>query len=199
MPELSDMPELVKEEIVKKLDMFDRTSLATTSRSFQTFVEDQKLFHHALKLESRLGVTFLLSLVSFENGLCITYHEKEYGCLKSFKCSEKRILGVPDWKQALLDLNSILKNPKLHLNTLEIGLNVPNSEPSESLENPINILEDSFKFTHYLNVKKLRVNEYSPDQFLKILPTLKPGYLETIDIFSLNRNVDSMNTVFQME
>ncbi|CAL2046905.1 unnamed protein product, partial [Caenorhabditis brenneri] len=195
--DLSDMPIDVMEKIVGDLDIFDRISLAKTSRSFQTFVKDQKLFHHTLGLEVHRSV----AEISFADWVNINYTRNQNGCVKTFKKREKLVEGVAFWEEALRDYKSILNNPKLHLDTLEIEFYVRDSclEPLESLENAINVLEDTFKFNHYLNVKMLVLRKYSPEQIFKILPTLKPGYLETINIFSANPNLDSLNTVFETE
>ncbi|CAL2046684.1 unnamed protein product [Caenorhabditis brenneri] len=176
--ELMDMPIDVMEEVVKYLDFIDRIKLAKTSRSLQTFVEDQKLFHHILKLRVADDQT----TISFDESDNIEYIWENVDRQES----------LHHWEQALLVLKSILKNPKLHLYILEIELDVDN-------RNVFNGLEDTLKFTHHLNVEHLILEEFSMDLLMKVLPTLKPGHLTTITMLTDNPNPDSMDTVFEME
>ncbi|CAL2046906.1 unnamed protein product, partial [Caenorhabditis brenneri] len=176
--ELMDMPIDIMKNIVEYLDIFDRASLVRTSRSLQTFVEDQKLFHHILKLIVDDDIT----TISFDKSDNIQYTWEDVDCQES----------LHHWEQALLVLKSILKNPKLHLDILEIELDVDN-------KNVFNGLEDALKFTHHLNVKNLILEKFSTDLLMKVLSTLKPGHLTTITMLSYNPNPDSMDTVFEME
>ncbi|EGT31781.1 hypothetical protein CAEBREN_02286 [Caenorhabditis brenneri] len=187
--ELSDMPIDVMKNIAEYLDILDRANLVRTSRSLQTFVEDQKLFHHTLKLT----VFNLVANVSFSRWVSIEYTRSRSGCVKNFNGREKSVEGVPFWEQALMDLKSILKNPKLYLNTLKITLH-SKDEPEVSLDD----LEAALKFNHYLNVKNLKIVAESSDALIKILPSLKPGYLTTIDIFFTNPNGNSMKILFEL-
>ena len=131
-------------------------------------------------------------------------------------------------EQEFLDLKSVLKNPKLELNTLEIESEVDNRnvfhgsrdavyrDVFDGIRDSMNInvlkiledavnrnvfddLEDAVNFTHSLNVRNLILKEYSLDKHLNIIPSLKPGYLTTINIVSRDPNVDSMEKVFEME
>ncbi|CAL2046686.1 unnamed protein product [Caenorhabditis brenneri] len=189
--ELMDMPVDVMENIVEYLDIFDRIKLARTSRSLQTLVEDQKLFHHTLKL----AVFDVGANVSFGRWVNIKYaRSSRTGCDKNFNKREKSVADVPFWKKTMLDLKSILKNPKLYLNTLIIRL-YSKDEAEISLDD----LEAALKFNHYLNVKNFEVLAESFEALMKILPSLKPGYLTSIDISSHRRNVDSMEKLFEME
>ncbi|EGT43930.1 hypothetical protein CAEBREN_00765 [Caenorhabditis brenneri] len=183
--ELMDMPIDVMENIVKYLNIVDRANLVQTSQSLQTFVKDQKLFQKTLKLI----VLRYMSVITFGESVNSTYTQ-----------SYRSVEGCTP-EQALLCFKSIIKNPKLHLDSLVIELDAAYSHLnlSPSLENAINNLEDALKFTNYLDVKELILAEYSWDQLSKILPSLKPGYLTTIRIISYNPNEDSMKKVFEME
>ncbi|EGT35900.1 hypothetical protein CAEBREN_01071 [Caenorhabditis brenneri] len=176
------------EKIVEYLDIFDRIKLAKTSRSLQTFVADQKVFHYILKLH----ILHKRATLSFGNSVYIEYVRDGDDCLKYYKKRETLVRGVAYWKQAILDFTSVLKNPKLYLHTLVIESTVDN-------ENVFSDLEDAFKFNHHLNVKYFILKEYSSYKLPNFLPSLKPGYLTFINIGSHIPRGDSMNSVFEME
>ncbi|EGT35894.1 hypothetical protein CAEBREN_16414 [Caenorhabditis brenneri] len=171
-----------------RFDDSGKMKLAKTSRSFQTFVENQKLFHRTLKLNiSNTRVT-----IWFNKSVNSEYVRTIDSCVKHHKKRRTFVRGVAYWKQALLDLNSVLKNPKLHLDTLEVVLDTDN-------KHVFNDLEDASKFDHHLNVENLILRVYSLDKLPNIIPSLKPGYLTSIYIDSHNPNVNLMEKVFEME
>ncbi|EGT31783.1 hypothetical protein CAEBREN_18329 [Caenorhabditis brenneri] len=160
--ELSNMPIDIIGNIVEYLDMFDRLSLAKTSRSLHTFTEDRKLFHQTLEL---ILERYRSSKIRFD---------------------EKHFRSYADWKETILDFKNITKNPKLQLHTLLINLSCFHGDPFEAEEHPLK------PSTHQLNVKKLSFEGSSLESLLKILQCLKPGYLTTIDIVDVLRTDDAL-------
>ncbi|CAL2046883.1 unnamed protein product [Caenorhabditis brenneri] len=187
--ELSDMPTDVMEHIVGYLNIFDRSALAETSHSFKTFVEDQKAFCPGLKFQIDDDTAF--SSVAD----CTIFTEKKgNGCLKktviTWPPNEEFIEGVPHWKQALMDLKNALKLPKLHFKDFTFQL-VSRSEKlsGELSEDKLKIfdevtdaLEVLFKPSQPLHVEFLTLTAHSMEPLLKILPSLKSGYLKMIEI-----------------
>ncbi|CAL2046884.1 unnamed protein product [Caenorhabditis brenneri] len=170
--ELKDMPIDIMRNIVESLNTFERMKLAKTSRSLQTFVEDQKLFHQTLGLV----VSFSNAYVSLGNNRGISYTKEQNGCMKSFKQNVTHVKGVSFWKEAIQDSKKFLANPKLHLDTLSICLNLKGKNVRNDLEAAL------MSISHHLNVRKLIFQAESIESLLKVLPSLKPGYLTHISL-----------------
>ncbi|CAL2046877.1 unnamed protein product [Caenorhabditis brenneri] len=203
--ELIDMPIDVMKNVVEYLDIFDRTNLAKTSRSLQTFVKDQKLFHN--ELEFLLYDSF--AQIKFGGGKEIRYEKRGNDCHRQFR-REKLIENVCHWKHALQNFGRLLKYPKLHLNSLEIHFElnyrpsyylVPYDSDSETVIEEIDELDKVLKSTHQLPVKKLTLKSYTLELLKRTLPTLKPGYLTTIvnNIYSDESEQALFEDVFEME
>ncbi|CAL2046874.1 unnamed protein product [Caenorhabditis brenneri] len=187
--ELVDMPLDVMENIVEYLGIFDRMSLASTNRSFKTFVEDQKLFHPKMFLHVSEEVAFI------EFGMeCRFILYKRHGNCFTTKIQQggKSLRGVPYWKQAIRDFKKVLNDPKFHLKTLEIEFYMPGLMPSILDE-----LVDSF--SHKAHVSNLFFRAPSTDSLLKILPLFQPGYLTTIELSMHEINDSVMEKVVEME
>ncbi|EGT31757.1 hypothetical protein CAEBREN_11686 [Caenorhabditis brenneri] len=171
--ELSDMPLDVMENIVEYLSMFDRLSLAKTSRSLQTFTEDQKLFHQTLEL----------TLDRYE---------------PKIRFDEKHFRSYTDWKKAILDFKNITKNPKLHLNTLLFDLSIFYDVPLKAEElslkpstHQLHVKKLSFVGCHH--------DFSSHESLLNILSCLKPEYLTTIDLTLKPSNDSVMEKIVESE
>ncbi|EGT31744.1 hypothetical protein CAEBREN_08190 [Caenorhabditis brenneri] len=187
--ELMDMPLDIMKNVVEYLDIFDRMSLASTNRSFKTFVEDQKLFHPKMFLHVSEEVAFI------EFGMeCRFILYKRHGNCFTTKMQQggKSLRGVPYWKQAIRDFKKVLNDPKFHLKTLEIEFYMPGLMPSILDE-----LVDSF--IHKARVSSLFFRAPSTDSLLKILPLFQPGYLTTIELSMHEINGSVMEKVIEME
>ncbi|CAL2046880.1 unnamed protein product [Caenorhabditis brenneri] len=202
--ELSDMPVDVMKNVVEYLDTFDRVSLAKTSRTFKTFVEDQKSSSKKLifKLSSRTAWIY------FENRKVVITKSGDtfYRSSENEHSQNKRLIkGVSPWKQGIQELVSILKYPKLHLEEFSFSLHIPDyfNKPTEGeleeLDKSTQVLETAFKSLQQLHVKKLWLYTFNMNPLLNILPTLKPGYLSTIEIRIQKLEGDKMKEVVELE
>lgn len=175
--ELKNMPVDIMKNIVKYLNIFDRLSLARTSQSLKTFVEDEKSFNRFLYLT----ICDQTAIISLENRFFSIQNEGD-DCRRMsglvYEGNGKLIEGVTYWKQALTDFMNVINFPKLHVVHLcfELFLWQRSDETFdyaiESLEMPI----------QQLHVKQLTLCASSMKLLLKIVPVLTPGYLTTITI-----------------
>ncbi|CAL2046881.1 unnamed protein product [Caenorhabditis brenneri] len=176
--ELVDLPIDITRNVVEYLHIFDRVSLAQTSRSLETFVEDQKIFHQRIEFE----IDEHSARISSENR-CRKFTERSG--------KDKLIQDVPHWKQGIQELKRILKCSELYLE--EFSLHLFRNEESEGdkikiVDEVIDALEVALKSIRQVHAKTLSFRAYSMKPLLNILPSLKPGYLSKID---LNAPADS--------
>ncbi|CAL2028730.1 unnamed protein product [Caenorhabditis brenneri] len=191
--ELTDMPMDIMKRIVGNLDIFDRISLAQTSRSFKTFVKDQKVFHQKIGLY----IDDRSACISFNNrymGIC----EESNGCCRRSDRPEKHelIQDVPYWKQGIWILETIFNCSELYLDVFRLHLFGQFFFVCEGFVRYEKVNGDRFNFYDEvfdaLGVALKPIGQVYAEQFifgahsmkplLKILPFLKPGYLSTIDL-----------------
>ncbi|CAL2046683.1 unnamed protein product [Caenorhabditis brenneri] len=178
MKMLTDMPIDVLKNIVGYLHLFDRVSLAQTSRSFETFVEDQKIFHQ--RIEFRIDDQS--ASISWENR-----NENLNGCRKFTKRSgnSNLIRGVPYWKQGIQEWKRILKFSELHSEEFCLdlfGCQESRKDRFKFFDEVIDCLGVALKSIRQVHAKTLSFHAYSMKPLLNILPCLKPGYLSKIDL-----------------
>lgn len=193
---LSDMPIDIIRIILQHLHIFDRISLAQTSQSFKTFVEDQKVFHRKMKFR----INDLAARISSEHRFIITINS-ENGCRKSTERpgNDNLIQGVPYWKQGIQEFESVLKISKLHLKELCIDL-YPRSEPSKEQIKVVDEVILGLKTPiEQLHVKELALSTHSMKPLLKILRSLKPVYLTIINFYPRDPDDHAMEKVVKME
>ncbi|CAL2046879.1 unnamed protein product [Caenorhabditis brenneri] len=174
--ELVDMPIDIMKNILDYLYIFDWFALTQTSQSFKTFVEDQKLFHEFLEVTIENSRAYILydDPFSFNNRQVHFYTRYQ----RLFPETGKFIQGLPYWKPTMMELESVLKLPNLHLEVFRIG-----SDALTTLNEAGKALEAAFKLIQQLHVKHFSIDVYSMQLILNILPSLKPGYLTTINLF----------------
>ncbi|CAL2046911.1 unnamed protein product [Caenorhabditis brenneri] len=201
--ELADMPLDVLGSIVEYLDIKERLALARTSRSFKAFVDDQKSFQKFFN--------FSIDIDSAEFSLedmWITFDKREDDCYREpgtiFLQKGKLIKGVPHWKQAIRDLESFLKLPKLHFEVLDFDFyRGPTDDDThdtlETLDEAAKELEIALESIQQFHVKELSIGARSLKPLLKILPHLKPGYLTTIEFYASVQEQCHLEELVKME
>ncbi|CAL2046907.1 unnamed protein product [Caenorhabditis brenneri] len=198
--ELIDMPIHIMENVVNYLDIYDRSALSQTSQSLRTFTRDQKTSLRIIELE----VYDDRSRIRFDEDYHIKYKSVEEGCKKYIRAGNRKtrtpIQGMYHWKQTLLDFKSILKHPKLHVDTLKIVFEVGKKLKKKIIhENDLAEFETEFKsIPHEIHCKRFTVGGDFVKSFLNILPSLKPGYLRTISIRS-DEKTDIEEEFMEME
>ncbi|CAL2046875.1 unnamed protein product [Caenorhabditis brenneri] len=176
--ELSDMPLDIMKSIVYNLDVFDRMSLAGTSRSLKTFVEGQKAFHSELILHVDDAETIII--------YGMEYPTKTYE--NDYTLSER----MPYWKKASQKVKAVLNYPNLHVINLKMKLHAE----SRTL---VAEMIDELLPTRQLHLQNLYISTYSTDPLLKILPSFTPGYLTKINVDVLKMDDTVMNKVTELE
>lgn len=200
--ELTDLPLDIMRNILDYMRIFDRMSLAGTSRSLKEFIESQKSSYKKLDFL----IDHKTAEVCFEHR-SIVIEKREYGfyrkpepeCLRTIKkidllgfpYNKKLINGVPYWKRGVQELESILNLPKLHLEVFRF------QHPRGF--DAVDALEAVFKSIQHLHVKKLSFRSYSMKSLLNILPIFKPGYLTTIDFDVIDSKPCHLEELVEME
>ncbi|CAL2046873.1 unnamed protein product [Caenorhabditis brenneri] len=176
--EMMEMPLDVMRNIVEYLDIFDRMSLVKTSRSFKTFVEDQKLFHSELSLYVDDDEAYITHGIEYRT----TWYHK-------YRMYTER---VPYWEEAIQKVKAVLNYPKLHLDTLNIKIHTDSPTLMEKMI-------DELAPTHRVHSKKFVFKSNSTDSLLKMLPLFTPGYLITIDVHIQEMDNTVMEKVAELE
>ncbi|CAL2046679.1 unnamed protein product, partial [Caenorhabditis brenneri] len=181
--ELVDLPIDITRNVVEYLNVFDRMSLAQTSRSFKTFVEDQKAFNQKIKLL----IDDDSARISSEDRYILTTKNSN-GCRRCNERSgnDKLIQDVTYWKQGIQELMRILKFPELYLEEFNLDF-FPNIESwgdrFKMHDEVIDALGVALKSIRQVHAKQLFLRARSLKSLLNILPCLKPEYLSTIEFY----------------
>ncbi|CAL2046956.1 unnamed protein product [Caenorhabditis brenneri] len=174
--QFSDLPLDVVGCIVSKLGFMERFMLRRVSKPLREFIEKQ-----VFDCTSIDGVLC-------DDFICVSYGNEEVQYAKNDETGKlyKNESGIcetiiyEDESEICDDLACVLKNPKLQLCSFGFWPPYPSHE-DEVLSTFLTKLEYALKsLKHKIAVRKLELRTGYPENFLAILPYLKPGYLETI-------------------
>ncbi|CAL2047207.1 unnamed protein product [Caenorhabditis brenneri] len=161
--QFSDLPVDAVGLIVNKLEIVERLMLRRVSRALREFMEKQEFDCNCIE------VTFNDGHIDMTYGI-----GEEYG--------EDDVYGDDCVSVVCNDLACVLKNPKLQLRIFDFWPN--QGYEAEVLSTFYTKFECVLRsLNHQIAVRELVLRPERPDNFLAILPYLKPGYLEDITIY----------------
>ncbi|EFO99275.1 hypothetical protein CRE_14349 [Caenorhabditis remanei] len=187
-PEFSDFPENVIRIIGEKLDLKEQLILRKVCKRFRKIVDEQvTLTHHSLGVICQDGHIFC----EFNHRSFVYAAEKWIQPGYDDRCRNSKIIRTNDYVNiACSDMKFILNNSKLDLKLLEYGyIDTENTEEeSEIVRTNYEAVKSTFdSLNRKISTKNCMMETTELDVILDILPHLKPGTLERIEVDRADR------------
>ncbi|CAO4381628.1 unnamed protein product [Caenorhabditis nigoni] len=197
MSSLSEMPELVMENIIWFSDFRSVLTLRQVCRDFRNFIDDlndsklpdskfTKIELISEKNENKIMLDFLDSEDSFYR---IEYSESENSRKFQEKTTYLENSNIVD--VAIRDLELILKFQKSNLECLSFCFADFSIQDDSSIHNlPIKLSNMFTVSSRRIKTKKFTMKTHHQDQIMSVLPFADPEDLEFIDLYSLDDNME---------
>uniref|UniRef100_A0A1I7UWK3 F-box domain-containing protein n=1 Tax=Caenorhabditis tropicalis TaxID=1561998 RepID=A0A1I7UWK3_9PELO len=181
MPSLSDMPEVVMQKILEKINLQSLINLRKVSHGFRDYID---LKSPEIKLKN-VNITLdagklHFNMESLSDVFRIQYCKEGKECIIKLNENEKK-MTFDYLKSFFTDFQAILKHQKSIMT--EFNLYINKAADSETIERFMKNLQKTLEKTH-LKVKYLEISVTEYCHFMSVLPFFDVKSLEEIQLYN---------------